>query len=216
VLSNIGLSPLTVPHVLKRARDIKDEVRKHTFYIVQSKLTMQMLSIEQRISLLRHGLGDRDEEVQKACKELIKSWFESCVEESEGEAVVQFLQALDPANDGEAVEAVFKAALTGGLEKEILASAQALSEAGAEPEQPITQASTPWHALEKLRSDLTSERALGWRICCEHLYQQKVRPYIIQYFRLISYPSRRSWKDCCPISPNCVDCCTQTVSANLS
>jgi Chromosome condensation complex Condensin, subunit G len=58
VLSCVGRSSVTLPHILERTRDVKDTVRRHA-YVVLSKISIRSLTIKQRERLLREGLMDR-------------------------------------------------------------------------------------------------------------------------------------------------------------
>ena len=58
VLTIIGRTNITLPHILERTRDVKDTVRRHA-YLVLSKLNIRSLTIRQRERLLREGLKDR-------------------------------------------------------------------------------------------------------------------------------------------------------------
>jgi len=58
VLSCVGRSSITLPHILERTRDVKDTVRRHA-YVVLTKISIRSLTIKQRERLLREGLMDR-------------------------------------------------------------------------------------------------------------------------------------------------------------
>ncbi len=59
VLNHIGLSKYTLPEILNRTRDVKEDVRKHAFFVLLKKVNIKVLSISQRMTLLKDGLNDR-------------------------------------------------------------------------------------------------------------------------------------------------------------
>lgn len=78
VLDNVGLSRLTLPFILERTKDVKDDVRKYAFLALQKRVPIKVLSISQRSSLLQFGLKDRNVQVQKACISMVHSgWLPS-------------------------------------------------------------------------------------------------------------------------------------------
>uniref|UniRef100_A0A8C3AHM7 Non-SMC condensin I complex, subunit G n=1 Tax=Cyclopterus lumpus TaxID=8103 RepID=A0A8C3AHM7_CYCLU len=58
VLSCIAMSPRTLPKVLKRTRDIKENVRKLAYQVLAEKVHIKALTIAQRVVLLQQGLHD--------------------------------------------------------------------------------------------------------------------------------------------------------------
>lgn len=72
-LRSIGLAPETLPHILRRARDVKPEVRRAAYEVIGSKITAKWLSIAQRVELLRDGLRERDESVRTACVAMLRT-----------------------------------------------------------------------------------------------------------------------------------------------
>ncbi|TWW59342.1 Condensin complex subunit 3 [Takifugu flavidus] len=58
VLSCIAMSPRTLPKVIKRTRDIKENVRKLAYQVLADKVHIKALTIAQRVSLLQQGLRD--------------------------------------------------------------------------------------------------------------------------------------------------------------
>ena len=59
VLSNICITNGTLPVILQRTRDIKEEVRKLTYQTLAEKVKLRQLSISQRVALLQDGINDR-------------------------------------------------------------------------------------------------------------------------------------------------------------
>ena len=64
VLTNIGVTRTTLPHIMARLRDVSDEVRKHAFKVIAYKVEMRALSIQDRNDVISLGLGDRSPVVQ--------------------------------------------------------------------------------------------------------------------------------------------------------
>uniref|UniRef100_A0A667WEW4 Non-SMC condensin I complex, subunit G n=1 Tax=Myripristis murdjan TaxID=586833 RepID=A0A667WEW4_9TELE len=76
VLSCIAMSPRTLPKVLKRTRDIKENVRKLAYQVLAEKVHIKALSIAQRVSLLQQGLHDSSEAVREVvCARLLPAWL---------------------------------------------------------------------------------------------------------------------------------------------
>lgn len=76
VLENIAISKVTLPHIIERTRDSKDDVRQAAYEKLASQVPMKKLTIAQRISLLKHGLFDRNENVRKVCINMLcKEWL---------------------------------------------------------------------------------------------------------------------------------------------
>jgi len=74
-VQNIGVSMETLPYILRRSRDTAVEVRKMCFDVVTSKVDIRSLSIKQRVTLLKNGIDDREDVVQRACRDLCNSWL---------------------------------------------------------------------------------------------------------------------------------------------
>uniref|UniRef100_A0A665VRV7 Nuclear condensin complex subunit 3 C-terminal domain-containing protein n=1 Tax=Echeneis naucrates TaxID=173247 RepID=A0A665VRV7_ECHNA len=76
VLSCIAMSPQTLPKVLKRTRDIKENVRKLAYQVLADKVHIRALTIAQRVSLLQQGLHDISESVREVvCTCLLPAWL---------------------------------------------------------------------------------------------------------------------------------------------
>jgi condensin complex subunit 3 len=71
VLSSIGLSKITLEEIVGRTRDVKDDLRRHAFVILATKVHVKVLTITQRMQLLRDGLNDRNERVRQACIDMV-------------------------------------------------------------------------------------------------------------------------------------------------
>uniref|UniRef100_A0A3Q2YK40 Non-SMC condensin I complex, subunit G n=1 Tax=Hippocampus comes TaxID=109280 RepID=A0A3Q2YK40_HIPCM len=108
VLSCIAISPCTLPRVLKRTRDVKENVRKLAYQVLADKVHVRALSIAQRVSLLEQGLHDTSEAVKEVvCSRLLPAWLLRL----DGN-VVELLHRLDVENCAqtalEMLNAIFK------------------------------------------------------------------------------------------------------------
>ncbi|KAL6049642.1 Condensin complex component, non-smc subunit [Balamuthia mandrillaris] len=166
VLACIGLSRITLGAVLRRTRDVKPDVRKLAYQTLTNKLGMKSLSIEQRNTLVTTGLEDREEEVRAACEDMVCAWFKGAdgghpLKLLEGFGVEQFSSV--------AAEKVVRCLLRRNM--------LPLTEAPTRPttEEAGTTETKPesWFALPDLQRDMTAERALLWRITCEHCKRTK-------------------------------------------
>jgi len=143
VLANLGVSALTLPHILERLRDVKDDVRKYTYSVVAIKIDVKALKIEQRV-LLIGGLQDRCEAVRKACVHMMVSkWLPRCDNNP-----INLLKLLDVEMHPEPAERAIRAILgEGGIKSS--ASATFL----------------PYHENRKKLGDaLTADEAFYWRV----------------------------------------------------
>ncbi|XP_037114328.1 condensin complex subunit 3 isoform X1 [Syngnathus acus] len=108
VLSCIVVCPRTLPRVLKRTRDVKENVRKQAYQVLADKVYVRALSIAQRVSLLEQGLHDTSEAVKEVvCTSLLPAWLRGL----DGNAV-ELLHKLDVENCAETalemLTAIFK------------------------------------------------------------------------------------------------------------
>uniref|UniRef100_A0AAX7UYI5 Nuclear condensin complex subunit 3 C-terminal domain-containing protein n=1 Tax=Astatotilapia calliptera TaxID=8154 RepID=A0AAX7UYI5_ASTCA len=108
VLSCIAMSPRTLLKVLKRTRDIKENVRKLAYQVLADKVHIKALSIAQRVSLLQQGLHDTSEAVREVvCSRLLPAWLLRL----DGN-IIELLHRLDVENCAETaletLKAIFK------------------------------------------------------------------------------------------------------------
>uniref|UniRef100_A0A665VSM0 Nuclear condensin complex subunit 3 C-terminal domain-containing protein n=1 Tax=Echeneis naucrates TaxID=173247 RepID=A0A665VSM0_ECHNA len=108
VLSCIAMSPQTLPKVLKRTRDIKENVRKLAYQVLADKVHIRALTIAQRVSLLQQGLHDISESVREVvCTCLLPAWLGRL----DGN-IIEMLHRLDVENCAqtalETLRAIFK------------------------------------------------------------------------------------------------------------
>jgi condensin complex subunit 3 len=80
LLLNLPLTPTTLPYLLERARDLDAATRRALYSrLLPSLGDFRHLSLGMREKLLRWGLRDRDESVQKATGKLFyERWIEDC------------------------------------------------------------------------------------------------------------------------------------------
>jgi condensin complex subunit 3 len=81
LLLNLPLTPVTLPYLLERARDLDPATRRALYSRLLPALgDFRHLSLSMREKLLRWGLRDRDENVRKAAGKLFRErWIEDCV-----------------------------------------------------------------------------------------------------------------------------------------
>ena len=140
VLANIGVTVVTLPHIIKRTRDIREDVRKYAYNAIAIKVDVKKLQIAQRVNLIEQGLQDRCETVRKACAEMVcKFWMLKC----DGNPI-NLLRLLDVEIHTAVAERAIKTVLQGGALKD------------------------PSSFIPEDRSALSSEQVLYWRIIIEH------------------------------------------------
>jgi condensin complex subunit 3 len=66
-LQHIAVTKRTLPCILGRLRDNKDELRKFIFQVIAWKIPIKKLNMTQRCQVLEAGLHDRNEQVRKSC-----------------------------------------------------------------------------------------------------------------------------------------------------
>uniref|UniRef100_A0A3Q1EQZ3 Non-SMC condensin I complex, subunit G n=1 Tax=Acanthochromis polyacanthus TaxID=80966 RepID=A0A3Q1EQZ3_9TELE len=148
VLSCIAMSPLTLPKVLKRTRDIKENVRKLAYQVLAEKVHIKAFTIAQRVGLLQQGLHDNSEAVRDiVCSRLLPAWLRHL----DGN-VIQLLHRLDVENCAdtalETLKAIFKSTPT----EELLQNRVELDNRKLIPVD-----------------SLTCESVLYWRALCEFI-----------------------------------------------
>ena len=143
VLTNIGLSRTTLPAVIARTRDVREDVRRHTYTVLAARVDLRAFSLSQRAQLLSGYKNDRSPRVQAAVKEmLLNTWWPRC----NGNALT-FLENLDVVSHG----VVALSAM------EVLIQAQCFDIAGQLALSSDVLASAP-----AIVAHLTPERALAW------------------------------------------------------
>ncbi|KAI9786330.1 MAG: hypothetical protein M1835_003081, partial [Candelina submexicana] len=116
LLLNLPLTPVTLPFLLERARDLDPATRRALYSRLLPALgDFRHLSLSMREKLLRWGLRDRDENVRKAAGKLFRErWIEDCAGTralTEGgavgetpapnfDALLELLERIDVLNSG--------------------------------------------------------------------------------------------------------------------
>eukprot|EP00095_Tigriopus_kingsejongensis_P007924 maker-scaffold1210_size55525-snap-gene-0.21 protein:Tk07924 transcript:maker-scaffold1210_size55525-snap-gene-0.21-mRNA-1 annotation:"condensin complex subunit 3-like" len=109
VIRCIGATKLTLPHILRRTKDVDEGVRKAAFKFIADKIHIKSLTIAQREQVLQRGLSDRAEGVKLLVeKDLVVAWLRLS-----NNNIVELLYALDVASsDGKVasqmVQSLFK------------------------------------------------------------------------------------------------------------
>uniref|UniRef100_A0A8C5I769 Nuclear condensin complex subunit 3 C-terminal domain-containing protein n=1 Tax=Gouania willdenowi TaxID=441366 RepID=A0A8C5I769_GOUWI len=148
VLSCIAMSPLTLPKVLKRTRDIKENVRKLAYQVLADKVHIKALTIAQRVALLQQGLRDTSESVREVvCNKLLLGWLNRV----DGN-VIELLHRLDVENCAETALNTLKAIFKNMSTEELLQNKAQLD----------NRKLIPVDAL-------TCENVLYWRALCEFI-----------------------------------------------
>ncbi|KAM6261729.1 condensin complex subunit 3 [Porphyrio hochstetteri] len=147
VLSCIAPSARTLPKIVGRTMDVKENVRKLAYEVLAEKVHMRALSIAQRVKLLQQGLNDRSDAVKEVLKKkLLQAWLRL----SEGD-VLELLHRLDVENCPEVAIPVLKALFSLSPIHDFV--------------QDCKLDSRKLIPLE----DLTAENVLHWRCLCEYL-----------------------------------------------
>uniref|UniRef100_A0A673CG51 Non-SMC condensin I complex, subunit G n=1 Tax=Sphaeramia orbicularis TaxID=375764 RepID=A0A673CG51_9TELE len=148
VLSCIAMSPLTLPKVLKRTRDIKENVRKLAYQVLADRVHIKALTIAQRVGLLQQGLHDTSAIIKEVvCSRLLPAWLGRL----EGGAI-ELLHRLDVENCAQTALDTLKAIFKGTPPEELLQNRVQLDNRKVIPED-----------------SLTCENVLYWRALCEFI-----------------------------------------------
>uniref|UniRef100_A0AAX7T6M9 Nuclear condensin complex subunit 3 C-terminal domain-containing protein n=1 Tax=Astatotilapia calliptera TaxID=8154 RepID=A0AAX7T6M9_ASTCA len=148
VLSCIAMSPRTLLKVLKRTRDIKENVRKLAYQVLADKVHIKALSIAQRVSLLQQGLHDTSEAVREVvCSRLLPAWLLRL----DGN-IIELLHRLDVENCAETALETLKAIFKNIPTEELLQNQVELDNRRLIPKE-----------------SLTCENVLYWRALCEFI-----------------------------------------------
>ena len=103
----IGVSKLTLIHILRRTKDVDEGVRKTAYKTLADKVHIKSLKIAQREDLLQRGLDDRADGVRAVVEnDLITNWLRFC-----NGSVVDLIYNLDvcSSKDGKVVGKMLKA-----------------------------------------------------------------------------------------------------------
>uniref|UniRef100_A0A4W3I004 Non-SMC condensin I complex, subunit G n=1 Tax=Callorhinchus milii TaxID=7868 RepID=A0A4W3I004_CALMI len=147
VLSCIGPSAKTLPKIIGRTMDVKENVRKLAYQILAEKIHIKAFSIAQRVKLLEQGLNDRSDAVKEIVqKKLLQAWLHSM----EGN-VLDLLHRLDVENCVDVAVSVLNATFWTGTEQ-----------------LPYKIVSLFFRKVISAEN-LTCENALYWRCLCQFM-----------------------------------------------
>lgn len=81
-LNAVAVTEGTLPAILSRTRDVKEDVRKAAFQMLATKLSPLDLDVNERLELLKGGLRDRSASVRECCATelLLGGWLENACE----------------------------------------------------------------------------------------------------------------------------------------
>ncbi|XP_059844914.1 condensin complex subunit 3 [Hypanus sabinus] len=148
VLSCIAPSSKTLPKIIGRTMDIKDNVRKLAYEVLAEKIHIKAFSIAQRVKLLKHGLTDRSDAVKEVVKKkLLQAWLRIL----DGN-VLDLLHCLDVENCIDVAESALNALFSQSPLEELVNNCQNLNNGKIIPAE-----------------DLTCENALYWRCLCNYV-----------------------------------------------
>ncbi|XP_068607209.1 condensin complex subunit 3 [Brachionichthys hirsutus] len=148
VLSCIAMSPRTLPKVIKRTQDIKENVRKLAFQVLAEKVHIKALTIAQRVGLLQQGLHDTSEAVRGVvCTRLLPAWLLRV----DGD-IIELLHRLDVENCAQTALETLKAIFENTPSEELVRDVKQLDNRKLIP-----------------ADSLSCENVLYWRALCEFI-----------------------------------------------
>lgn len=76
-LGAVAVNGYTIPYIVNRTRDVKDDVRREAYAVLADRCTAEELSEDERVALVRAGLEDRAKSVRKVVVEnlLVDGWL---------------------------------------------------------------------------------------------------------------------------------------------
>ncbi|XP_018424764.1 PREDICTED: condensin complex subunit 3 [Nanorana parkeri] len=148
VLSCIAPSARTLPKIVGRTMDVKEQVRKLAYQVLAEKVHIRALTIAQRVKLLQLGLNDRSEAVKGIMqKKLLQSWLKY----TEGN-ILELLHRLDVENSPEVAVAALNAMFSLSSLNELIEKCKNIDERKLVP-----------------LDTLTPENVLYWKALCEYV-----------------------------------------------
>lgn len=88
---NVPLTPLSLPDILSRTRDVDSSVRRAVYSPVLEQLeSPKQLTIAQRELVVKSGLQDREQVVRNSAAKLVAAWADM----ANGD-VIQFIRLFD-------------------------------------------------------------------------------------------------------------------------
>eukprot|EP00466_Bigelowiella_natans_P021656 jgi/Bigna1/145937/aug1.106_g20645 len=156
----------TLPVVVRKARDVSDQVRVMAYKTIKEKVPLRVLSMQHKIELLRFGLKDRSQVCKNACTELCLSWLE----EEKG-SIIGLLKGFGPIEYAAECELLVESLLAYGWQP-------------LEKERPVAS------LLVSANSKLSLEMALLWHMMCRHQFETRgdaegILPDAVKFCRLL-------------------------------
>ncbi|XP_035272902.1 condensin complex subunit 3 isoform X2 [Anguilla anguilla] len=146
VLSCIAPCAQTLPRILRRTRDVKENVRKLAYQVLAEKVHIRALSIAQRVSLLQRGLNDASAAVKEVVqRKLLPAWLKLL----QGD-VLELLHRLDVENSPDVAASALSSVFTLWTPEELLQDRVQLDGRKLIPVE-----------------SLTCEKVLYWRALCQ-------------------------------------------------
>lgn len=71
---NVPLTPLSIPAILSRTRDVDCSVRRAVYSVLEPLESPKQLTIAQRELVVKAGLQDREQIVRNSAAKLVGSW----------------------------------------------------------------------------------------------------------------------------------------------
>lgn len=71
---NVPLTPLSIPAILSRTRDVDSSVRRAVYSVLEPLESPKQLTIAQRELVVKAGLQDREQIVRNSAAKLVGSW----------------------------------------------------------------------------------------------------------------------------------------------
>nr|XP_006813156.1 PREDICTED: condensin complex subunit 3-like [Saccoglossus kowalevskii] len=169
ILNCIAPSAQTLPVVLKRTHDVKDDVRKLAFNVLAEKIHVKAMRISQRVELLQDGLNDRSELVKQTCAtKLLQAWLRTF----QGN-VIDLLNCLDVESSSDVAEQALNSLFKSVPADELMSNFDLLNDKMVIDED-----------------SLDCESALYWKCLCQHIkslgdagdeYLEKLLPTLSQF-----------------------------------
>ena len=102
----------SLPYIIESTKDIDENVRRAAFEFLAEKVHIKLLTIRQRVDVLKRGLGESSDVVRRVVeKEMIPGWLKLS-----NNSIVQLLHHLDVVNSDQDTKQGVKAASAGALD----------------------------------------------------------------------------------------------------
>ncbi|KAJ8247413.1 hypothetical protein GJAV_G00246110 [Gymnothorax javanicus] len=146
VLSCIAPCAQTLPKILRRTRDVKENVRKLAYQVLAEKVHIRALSIARRVGLLQRGLNDVSAAVREVVqRKLLPAWLKLL----QGD-ILELLHRLDVENSPDVAASALSSIFALWAPQELLQDRILLDSRKLIPVE-----------------NLTCEKVLYWRALCQ-------------------------------------------------